>query len=313
MEDLELIESLAERIERPGAVRAGRHRRAAGASAPCGASATTSCGSIEHGGDPGPSPMMEVAVMADYAPVDLAPEQVAVRAQRPPGHGARRARCWSTPRAPHGVEIPIFCYEPRLGAADRRVPHVPGRGRGHARPADGLQHPGAAPTWWCAPTTGRRARRPGRRARVPAESTTRSTARCATRAASARCRTAPSASGPGARRFVEPKRHFPKPLDLSSLIALDRERCIACFRCVRFSQDVAEDGQLIIQERGRAAARSATFTGDAVRGPLHRQRHRPLPGGRADQHPLPLRRAAVGHPRTPPRSAATARWAATRS
>jgi NADH-quinone oxidoreductase subunit G len=56
--------------------------------------------------------------------------------------------------------------------------------------------------------------------------------------------------GPGKTRFIEPKRHFPKPLDLSPLIALDRERCITCFRCVRFSQDVSQDRDLIFEERG---------------------------------------------------------------
>src|SRR5947208_6392450 len=56
--------------------------------------------------------------------------------------------------------------------------------------------------------------------------------------------------GPGVSRFVEPKRHFRKPLELSPLIAIDRERCILCYRCVRFSQEVAEDYQLVLQERG---------------------------------------------------------------
>jgi NADH-quinone oxidoreductase subunit G len=68
--------------------------------------------------------------------------------------------------------------------------------------------------------------------------------------------------GPGKSRFVEPKRHWPKPLELSSRIALDQERCIRCFRCVRFSQDVAEDSQLTMQERG-ALSEITTFTGDA--------------------------------------------------
>ncbi len=51
-------------------------------------------------------------------------------------------------------------------------------------------------------------------------------------------------------RFTDPKRHFEKPLDLSPLIAIDRERCILCYRCVRFSQEVAEDEQLQLLERG---------------------------------------------------------------
>ena len=56
--------------------------------------------------------------------------------------------------------------------------------------------------------------------------------------------------GPGKSRFTDPKRHFQKPLDLSPLVAIDRERCILCYRCVRFSQEVAEDEQLQLLERG---------------------------------------------------------------
>ncbi|HWX75581.1 MAG TPA: NADH-quinone oxidoreductase subunit NuoG [Solirubrobacteraceae bacterium] len=56
--------------------------------------------------------------------------------------------------------------------------------------------------------------------------------------------------GAGISRFVEPKRHFVKPLELSPLVAIDRERCILCYRCVRFSQEIAEDYQLVFAERG---------------------------------------------------------------
>jgi NADH-quinone oxidoreductase subunit G len=56
--------------------------------------------------------------------------------------------------------------------------------------------------------------------------------------------------GPGRSRFVEPKRNFPKPIALSPLVAIDRERCILCYRCVRFSQEVAEDHQLTFLDRG---------------------------------------------------------------
>src|SRR4051794_24144281 len=55
--------------------------------------------------------------------------------------------------------------------------------------------------------------------------------------------------GSGRSRFIEPKRHFRKPLELSPLVAIDRERCILCYRCVRFSQEVAEDFQLVFLER----------------------------------------------------------------
>src|SRR4051812_47099167 len=56
--------------------------------------------------------------------------------------------------------------------------------------------------------------------------------------------------GAGRSRYIEPKRHFKKPLALSPLVAIDRERCILCYRCVRFSQEIAEDYQLVFLERG---------------------------------------------------------------
>ncbi|MCB0864784.1 MAG: NADH-quinone oxidoreductase subunit NuoG, partial [Solirubrobacterales bacterium] len=56
--------------------------------------------------------------------------------------------------------------------------------------------------------------------------------------------------GAGRSRVTDPKRHFEKPLPLSPLIKIDRERCILCYRCVRFSQEVAEDEQLQLLERG---------------------------------------------------------------
>ena len=56
--------------------------------------------------------------------------------------------------------------------------------------------------------------------------------------------------GPGRSRVIDEKRHFEKPIELSPLVAIDRERCILCYRCVRFSQEVAEDAQLQLIERG---------------------------------------------------------------
>src|SRR5918999_346228 len=73
--------------------------------------------------------------------------------------------------------------------------------------------------------------------------------------------------GPGTSRFIEPKRHFKKPLELSPLVAIDRERCILCYRCVRFSQEVAEDYQLILLERG-AHSFVGTFDGHPYVAPF---------------------------------------------
>ena len=56
--------------------------------------------------------------------------------------------------------------------------------------------------------------------------------------------------GPGKSRVIDEKRHFQKPVELSPLVAIDRERCILCYRCVRFSQEVSEDEQLQLLERG---------------------------------------------------------------
>jgi NADH-quinone oxidoreductase subunit G len=56
--------------------------------------------------------------------------------------------------------------------------------------------------------------------------------------------------GPGESRFVEEKRHFEKPIPISDLVALDRERCILCDRCTRFAKDVAGDTLIHFQDRG---------------------------------------------------------------
>jgi NADH-quinone oxidoreductase subunit G len=56
--------------------------------------------------------------------------------------------------------------------------------------------------------------------------------------------------GPGESRFIEEKRHFEKPIPISDLVALDRERCILCDRCTRFANDVAGDTLIHFQGRG---------------------------------------------------------------
>jgi NADH-quinone oxidoreductase subunit G len=73
--------------------------------------------------------------------------------------------------------------------------------------------------------------------------------------------------GPGSTRMTFSKLTFDKPIPVSPLIALDRERCILCYRCTRFSSDVAEDGQLIAQNRG-AYTQIATFADDPYRAPF---------------------------------------------
>jgi NADH-quinone oxidoreductase subunit G len=56
--------------------------------------------------------------------------------------------------------------------------------------------------------------------------------------------------GPGETRFVEEKRHFEKPIALSDLVLIDRERCIQCDRCTRFADEVAGDPLIEFVGRG---------------------------------------------------------------
>ncbi len=58
------------------------------------------------------------------------------------------------------------------------------------------------------------------------------------------------AFGPGESRFVEEKRHFKKPIPISDIVFLDRERCILCDRCTRFASEVAGDPLIHFQARG---------------------------------------------------------------
>ena len=58
------------------------------------------------------------------------------------------------------------------------------------------------------------------------------------------------AFGPGETRFVEEKRHWEKPIALSGLVSIDRERCIQCDRCTRFSDEVAGDPLIEFVGRG---------------------------------------------------------------
>jgi NADH-quinone oxidoreductase subunit G len=56
--------------------------------------------------------------------------------------------------------------------------------------------------------------------------------------------------GPGESRFVEEKRHYEKPIPISDLVYLDRERCILCDRCTRFADEVAGDALIHFTGRG---------------------------------------------------------------
>ena len=66
--------------------------------------------------------------------------------------------------------------------------------------------------------------------------------------------------GPPVTRMTLPKRTQAKPVPISPLIKLDRERCILCYRCTRFSETVSGDMQLVTENRG-AHSIITTFEG----------------------------------------------------
>jgi NADH-quinone oxidoreductase subunit G len=67
--------------------------------------------------------------------------------------------------------------------------------------------------------------------------------------------------GPGESRFIEEKRHFEKPIPVSDLVMLDRERCILCDRCTRFASEVAGDPLISFIDRGNETQVN-TFPGE---------------------------------------------------
>jgi NADH-quinone oxidoreductase subunit G len=56
--------------------------------------------------------------------------------------------------------------------------------------------------------------------------------------------------GQGETRFDGVKRTYPKPINISAQVLLDRERCVLCARCTRFSEQIAGDPFIALIERG---------------------------------------------------------------
>jgi NADH-quinone oxidoreductase subunit G len=99
-------------------------------------------------------------------------------------------------------------------------------------------------------------------------------------------------NGRAESRFTDVKRTFPKPINISSQVLLDRERCVLCARCTRFSAQVAGDPFIEMLERGalqqvgiyRAAPFESYFSGNTVQicpvgaltGAAYRFRSRPF-------------------------------------
>ncbi len=71
------------------------------------------------------------------------------------------------------------------------------------------------------------------------------------------------ANGQASSRFTETKRTFPKPIRISTQVLLDRERCVLCQRCTRFSKEIAGDAFIDLQERG-AHQQIGSFSTDVL-------------------------------------------------
>jgi NADH-quinone oxidoreductase subunit G len=150
--------------------------------------------------------------------------------------------------AANGVEIPIFCYEPRLGPAV-------GACRMCLVEVEGMPKLQAACTMTA--TDGMKVHTRNERASDAQRAVLEfllinHPLDCPICDKGGECplQDLTFRYGPGNTRFVLPKRTYEKPVPVSPLIALDRERCILCYRCTRFSSDVAEDEMLIARERG---------------------------------------------------------------
>jgi len=75
------------------------------------------------------------------------------------------------------------------------------------------------------------------------------------------------AFGPGESRFTEAKRTYPKPVPMSPLVGLDRERCVLCARCTRFCDQISGDRFLELYARG-AWERVSIAAGEDLRSPF---------------------------------------------
>ncbi len=167
-----------------------------------------------------------------------------------------------------GIEIPVFCYEPRLG------PPVGACRMCLCEVAPGPPKPQAACTLTAAE---------GMVVKTAATSAMAAEAQDATlefilvnhpldcpvcdKGGECPLQDLTFRYGPGNTRMTFPKRTMEKPIPISPAIALDRERCILCYRCTRFSESVAEDGQLVARERG-ASSFIATFEDEPYRAPF---------------------------------------------
>ena len=101
------------------------------------------------------------------------------------------------------------------------------------------------------------------------------------------------AFGPGESRFVEEKRHFEKPIPISDLVLLDRERCIQCGRCTRFAAEIAGDPLIDFGGRG-GNTEVITYPDEPFTSYFSGNTVQICPVGRAHRERVPVPRPPVG-------------------
>src|SRR5438309_4978456 len=150
-----------------------------------------------------------------------------------------------------GIEIPVFCYEPRLGEAIGacRMCLVEVEG--------GPPKPQAGCTLTALDGMVVKTARTSEMARVGQNATlefilVNHPLDCPVCDKGGECplQDLTFRYGPGNTRMTFEKRTFEKPIPISPAISIDRERCILCYRCTRFSESVSEDNQLVAVNRG---------------------------------------------------------------
>jgi len=178
--------------------------------------------------------------------------------QVPKGTGIVETALWA------GVEIPVFCYEPRLGPAI-------GACRMCLCEIEGMPKLQAACTMQAQDEMVVRTAQTSEKAREGQNAVlefilVNHPLDCPDCDKGGECplQDLTFRFGPGKTRMQFPKRTFDKPIPISPTIALDRERCILCYRCTRFSEGISEDGQLVAKDRG-ANSLIATFEDEPYR------------------------------------------------
>lgn len=166
-----------------------------------------------------------------------------------------------------GIEIPVFCYEPRLGAPI-------GACRMCLVEVEGMPKPQAGCTLTAQDGMVIRTARSSEKAAEAQKGTlefilVNHPLDCPVCDKGGECplQDLTFRYGPGNTRMSFEKLTLEKPIPISPTISLDRERCILCYRCTRFSETVSEDGQLVASNRG-ALSMITTFDDEPYSGPF---------------------------------------------